>query len=557
MILKIKSNKLLYVFLSLLLAASIMALSSKGVLKRIEMFGIDTLFRLRLPISFNSKVVIIEISDEEIAEVGWWPWRRSWHAALVSALKEMGAKYVFFDVLFPEHSFEEDDNLFAAAIARADNVYLPFAFKRASTELKEAVIPIEKFSSVAKGTGSVNIYPDIDGVIRHIPLFFKGKEGMNYHICLRLAMDYLGLGIKEIKSNRLILSAPQKGEIVIPLVDGNKMLINWLGKWKETFNHYSYLDVLSAYQDITQNKKPEIDVSKLKDSICLIAVTAIGFQDIKTFPLESEYFGVGVTATAISNIMDKKFVKMSSFLMDYFFVYILCLLSVLWVSRKSFFKVILPFIILIGLTVYFLLKTGWILNIYLYLFAFSVSYLIGATVRYITISIERKRLVKLALTDELTSLYNIRYFKLVLKGECSDADVVAKNFCVILGDVDHFKLFNDTYGHQMGDMVLKEVAMVLRTSIRPSDVVARYGGEEIIILLKGANLKNGLIVAEKLRRNVEEHTVRYGDNNCKVTISLGITCFIHNQDNENTIIKRADDALYRAKEIGRNRVCSK
>ncbi len=520
------------------------------------MFGVDTLFRLRLPISYNSNLVIIEISDDEIAQVGWWPWKRSWHAALVTALKGMGAKYIFFDVLFSEPSFEEDDNLFAAAMERADNVYLPFAFKRSSIDLKEAVIPIEKFSSRIKGTGSVNIYPDIDGVVRHIPLFFKSKGGDNYHICLRLAMDYLGLKVKEIKSRSLVLSGQGKEEITIPLVDGNKMLINWLGKWKETFQHYSYVDVLNAYQDIIQNKKPEIDVSKLKDSICLIAVTAIGFQDIKTFPLESEYFGVGVTATALSNILDKKFVKMSTFDMDCIFVFVLCLLSVLLVSRRSFLKVILPFIILIGFSVYFLLKANWILNIYLYLFAFSVSYLIGATVRYIAISIERKRLVKLALTDELTGLYNIRYFKLVLKNEILDEDAVNKNFCVILGDVDHFKRFNDTYGHQLGDLVLKEVATVLRTSIRPNDVVARYGGEEIIILLKGANLKNGMVVAEKLRKNVEEHTVRDGENNCKVTISLGVACFIRNQDNENTIIKRADEALYRAKEAGRNRVCS-
>ena len=142
---------------------------------------------------------------------------------------------------------------------------------------------------------------------------------------------------------------------------------------------------------------------------------------------------------------------------------------------------------------------------------------------------------------------------MILKAECIMAKTEAnKRFCVVMSDVDHFKHFNDTYGHQVGDVVLKEVANALRESIRSSDVVARYGGEEMIVLLRGASLENGLVVAEKLRKSVEEHSVKDKDNTHKVTISLGVASF-KSKDTEETVIKRADDGLYKAKEEGRNR----
>src|SRR3989338_9183339 len=123
----------------------------------------------------------------------------------------------------------------------------------------------------------------------------------------------------------------------------------------------------------------------------------------------------------------------------------------------------------------------------------------------------------------------------------------SKKFAIVMSDVDHFKHFNDTYGHQVGDLVLKSVASVLKNSVRALDVTARYGGEEMIVLLRGTPLDNALATAEKIRKNVETNQVKDEKNTYNVTISLGVASFKAGDDVDG-MIKRADDALYKAKE---------
>jgi len=124
-----------------------------------------------------------------------------------------------------------------------------------------------------------------------------------------------------------------------------------------------------------------------------------------------------------------------------------------------------------------------------------------------------------------------------------------------MSDVDHFKNFNDTYGHQVGDIVLKSVSMVMKNSVRALDIVARYGGEEMIILLRGSPLKDAANVADKIRKNIESCIVKDQTQSYKVTISMGVSTF-EKDDNVDSIIKRADDALYVAKKTGRNRIAT-
>jgi diguanylate cyclase (GGDEF)-like protein len=162
----------------------------------------------------------------------------------------------------------------------------------------------------------------------------------------------------------------------------------------------------------------------------------------------------------------------------------------------------------------------------------------------------------MSVTDGLTGLFNIRYFKMLLETELMTAKSDPnKKFSVIMTDADHFKKFNDTYGHQVGDLVLKSLSTVLKSSVRGMDIVARYGGEEMIILLRGSSLKDGLGIAEKVRRNTESCIVRDEKSSYKVTISVGISTF-RPDDTVDTIVKRADDGLYKAKEGGRNRVAT-
>lgn len=553
---KLQKYFIFNVIIAIVVSTLIFILSEKGPLKRWELANADILFRLRGPSPQNPNIVIIEIDDTNITKIGRWPWKRVWLAAIVKALKDLGAQDIYCDIIFSEPSTEEDDETFGQAIEYAKNVYLPFVFQERNIDLKSALMPIDKLATHMKGTGTINIIPDLDGSIRKIPLFFIAKDKVYPHIALKLAMDYAHFEIKTINSNSLTL-ANEKRQITIPLTEENKMTINWMGKWRETFKHYSFLDILNAYQNTLENQKPSIDITPLKNSICFVAVTAIGLYDIKPTPMDSEYPAVGAIASTVANILDNNFIKFLPPWVNWLSIYILALIPALLISGERPIRETLPAIPLgfafWGIS-FILFKKNILFNPSFPLLSFVTSYVSVSTYNFIRISMDKQRFFKLAVTDELTNLYNIRYFKMILQTEClmAKADPI-KKFCVIMTDVDHFKRFNDTYGHQVGDLVLKEVAAALRSSVRSSDIVARYGGEEMIILLRSTSLENALLVAEKVRKNVENRKVSDKNNTYNVTISLGVSKF-NSHDTADAIIKRADDGLYKGKENGRNRV---
>jgi diguanylate cyclase (GGDEF)-like protein len=157
--------------------------------------------------------------------------------------------------------------------------------------------------------------------------------------------------------------------------------------------------------------------------------------------------------------------------------------------------------------------------------------------------------------DGLTGLYNHRYFHEKLSQDFLRAKRYHEYLSCILFDIDHFKKFNDTYGHQTGDVVLKALASVIERSTRESDVAARYGGEEFAIVLYHTDRRAAYEAAERLRQAVESNEVEDNGNVLRVTISLGIATFPHEKIHDSKeLIEYADQALYKAKENGRNRV---
>jgi two-component system cell cycle response regulator len=159
--------------------------------------------------------------------------------------------------------------------------------------------------------------------------------------------------------------------------------------------------------------------------------------------------------------------------------------------------------------------------------------------------------------DPLTGLYNRRYFERRLKEESAHARRHKRPFALILVDLDHFKLVNDTYGHEDGDRVLKHVAEVLGGSLREDDVACRYGGEEFLLLLRATSASAARVVANRLRGTLSQKPIGLGEKEEKrhVTFSAGVAA-ADDRNNYDTddIVARADAALYRAKRGGRNRV---
>lgn len=167
---------------------------------------------------------------------------------------------------------------------------------------------------------------------------------------------------------------------------------------------------------------------------------------------------------------------------------------------------------------------------------------------------ENNQLDQFATFDPLTNLLNRRSgnakLKLVYDKHYHDEDA----FSIIMCDIDKFKLVNDTYGHDAGDFVLKEVAWILKDSVRGDDVVCRWGGEEFLVIVNSSK-SNAAVLAERIRSQIEAHTYRYNNLELKVTLTLGVSSYHANTD-ITSLIKSADQKLYRGKENGRNQVVS-
>lgn len=167
-----------------------------------------------------------------------------------------------------------------------------------------------------------------------------------------------------------------------------------------------------------------------------------------------------------------------------------------------------------------------------------------------------RRVEALAFRDSLTGLFNYGYFEQQLQTELARAQRHGTPLCLILIDLDGFKSVNDTLGHRMGNVVLNDVANVLRRGLREGDVVARLGGDEFAVMLHQSDERAGLLIAERKRREIEEWFVehRYARQRARVTASFGVSMLEAPQNSRQSLYDDADRALYQAKENGRNRV---
>lgn len=186
-------------------------------------------------------------------------------------------------------------------------------------------------------------------------------------------------------------------------------------------------------------------------------------------------------------------------------------------------------------------------------FTFEEQNLLETICEPLGFSLDNRELFKKAMTDEMTSLYNHRYFKVRLENEMREHIERKKSLGLVILDIDHFKKFNDTYGHLTGDKVLIEVALCIKDACRSTDVAARYGGEEFACILPDIGDEDILLIGDRIRKAIEKklvETENYG--NLNVTASLGISVFPKHGHEINQIIEAADSALYEAKRAGRN-----
>ncbi|HOG43777.1 MAG TPA: sensor domain-containing diguanylate cyclase [bacterium] len=166
-----------------------------------------------------------------------------------------------------------------------------------------------------------------------------------------------------------------------------------------------------------------------------------------------------------------------------------------------------------------------------------------------------KTIEEKATIDDCTDLYNARYMYKILENEISRSKRSGGSFSVVFFDLDRFKNVNDNYGHLIDSQLLREVANVVKACIRPTDYGVRYGGDEFVVILQGADFRNALAVTERIRETLNSKTFFMKEGyNIKVPASFGLATFPEDAGNIEEIIKAADNAMYKSKETGRNKI---
>lgn len=303
---------------------------------------------------------------------------------------------------------------------------------------------------------------------------------------------------------------------------------------------------------------------------CMFLIPIFGVLFLREFlslPLmkfQKANMAIRVIIIGLSVVLFKDLISYNNFRKYFFivfaldFVYIFCMVVNDHLKKRIWIRGLTPFIIIVllmcGHDIYHEIRgtvspIGFQLNVY------GLMCFIGVVA--MDLAREYIELYTKASLDGLTGLFTQSYFKNELIEIVKHKEKLKKELSVMMLDIDKFKVFNDTYGHLMGDEVLKIVAKIIKDTVAKDTIVTRYGGEEFAIILKDYGEEESIALGEKIRRNIEDFRLKVSeDTNIKVTISIGITTFVPQRIllHSEILIEEADRALYYSKENGRNKV---
>lgn len=541
-------------------------------LDRLEHIVLDTFMKFAHSTQFSPDIVLIEISETALDEIGPWPWPRSYHAAMLRLLDEWKAAAIVLDFNFSEPTDPKEDRDLSQVFARITApVYLPVDLKPQKERkfwihgmpvvLDQGegkmtwVHALPKIKDRAQAIGHRELSADPDGILRRFnPFLSYGTETYPFFV-LPAAYDFLKKRIPLPKD--WTAWGDHQGKVIIP----------WAGGWGERIARYSSSDLIHSFYAVRDGLKPVIDPKKIAGKICMVGLVAKNQAEFKTTPFDVSYPALGVYADIMNAALTGNWIRPAPFWLN-----ILCLIgigllaSILFILLRGALSLLSGLLLGIGWFLFcfliFYKAHYWFYGVYpllliLGLFVFSAIYV------QITAAREKTHLFHLATRDGLTGLYVIRHFRVIMNQIVREASVHKEPLSIILFDIDNFKKINDTYGHPAGDMVLKKTASVLLSHIRKQrpfreiDFAARYGGEEFIIMLRKASLTEAAqCTAERLRSEIEKMKFEWEGKNIPVTISLGVATLHSGENVPDPMVHRVDEALYKAKRAGKNRVCT-
>ena len=533
----------------------------------------------------SEDIVIVAIDDATYEYIldnyGEWPLPRDTYAKVINYLEQQSPRSIVFDLMFVKSikSSNGADEMLINSFQKYNNIFTSMNFDNQSEDLR---IPPElpdklslniqnnskidfsqlTFSNCRKilqgiidatsNIGIINVSRSDDGILRKMPLVVKYKDKFYPQLALKVGLNYLGETQQTFTIDKH--SDLHIGDRRIYLDKDGSAILNWYGP----AGTYTYIPMYQLIKAVN-GEKTELDYD-FSNKIVYFGTTAASLFDIKTVPTGKIYPGVEVQATYVNNILDNNFIKK----VDRGYTIVLSLLLALLIASvvtrvNSAFAASM-----MSLSTYFVyiliayyamrFENLWLELIYPLIFSI-VAFTLAYIVKYLIKSRDFEQQYMLATTDGLTELYNHRYFQEQIRMQVEQSKRYSNNFSLIIIDIDFFKKFNDTFGHQSGDAVLRQVAQTLKKNVRATDIVFRYGGEEMSIILPNTTKDEAFATAQKICNRVAEKTFKLtGNNETHVTISLGVSTFPFDGDTAPKIIEAADKKLYNAKNNGRNQV---
>lgn len=537
----------------------------------------------------NKDIVVLAVDDASLESLwekyGEWPIPRNVYADLINYLELQKPQSIIFDLMFIKsiRATADADKYLAETMNKYNNIYTAMNLDDHPSSLRLPIDLPERLalniqndsnvdftqksykncrpimSSLIDGKvniGMTNVQRASDGILREITPIMMYKDKYYPYLSFKAGADY----IEQKNAKDFVIDANSNLKVFdtkIPLTKDGNAILNWYGP-SGTHTIIPMYEVINAMTGTNKSLNTKFD---FKDKVIIIGTTATALQDNKSVPIQNIiYPGVEVHATFFNNMLDNNFIRKTDAFTDIIIItsVIAIVGAIVMLSTSTLFASLST--ILFGIAYLFIsyylmeLYNLWIpvvMPVISIMAAFALSFL----AKYLLKARDFEYQYKLATIDGLTELYNHRYFQDTLRKQIDIARRYNQAFSLIIIDIDFFKKFNDTYGHQAGDAVLRQVAKILKNNSRATDYVCRYGGEEMTIILPNTSAEDALFNANRICKAIAETPFHLTPvDKVNVTISLGVSTFPDNAQTPQDLIEWADKGLYYAKEHGRNQV---
>ena len=451
----------------------------------------------------NKDIVVLAIDDASL-EVLWnkygeWPIPRNVYADLINYIESEKPQALIFDLMFLKsiRSSADADKYLADTMNKYDNVYTGMNFDNHSLDVRvpidlperievkidnKSTIDYKKkynytncrpiLSSLLDGNvniGITNVIRSGDGIIRKISPVLVYKDKLYPYLTFKAASDFL----RQSRDNHYTIlsnSVMKIADTKLPLTKDGEVILNWCGA---SGTH----TVVPFYKVINEIENKNLNKFDFKDKIVIIGTTAMSLYDTKSVPIQdSVYPGVEIHATFLNNMMDNNFIQQTGKVVNILILagVIALVGGIVMLSTSTLFAFLST--ALFGLAYLFIsyyameLYNLWI-PVVIPVLAIITAFTLSILAKYLMKSRDFEYQYKLATIDGLTELYNHRYFQDTLRKQIDISRRYNQPVSLIICDIDFFKKFNDTYGHQVGDAVLRQVAQILKKNSRTTDYV--------------------------------------------------------------------------------------